>query len=299
MSVKLTNSAKVAQSTASSGLVMPPRPIALITGASAGIGREYAIFLAEKGHDLVLVARREDRLIEVKKLVSERFGARAMVIAEDLSHAAAPRRIADTVRASGLEIDVLVNNAGYAVKGSFLEADWATHADFIAVMTTSWLHLTHLFLPAMVRRGRGRVLNVSSLASLAPEPAGSLYAPVKSMMTSASRALRLDLLGTGVHVTALCPGFTYTEFHDVLGVREEMKKLPKYMWQEARPVVEAGWRGVERNDPVVVPGAFNKFAAFWCRVLPYALTSRMIPKAVSERATSAPLSTSKKADPSR
>jgi short-subunit dehydrogenase len=276
-----------------------PRPIALVTGASAGIGREFALLLAERGHDLVLVARREERLVEVKKLVGERFGARAMVIAEDLSHAAAPRRIADTVRASGLEVEVLVNNAGYAVKGGFLEADWATHADFIAVMATSWIHLCHLFVPAMVRRGRGRVVNVSSLASLAPEPAGSLYAPAKCLMTSASRAMRLDLLGTGVHVTALCPGFTYTEFHDVLGVREEMRTLPKYMWQEARPVVEAGWRGVERNQPVVVPGAFNRFAAFWCRVLPYALTSRMIPRAVAERATKAPLPTAKKAEVAR
>lgn len=277
--------AKETASTSGSTRAPAPRPIALVTGASAGIGREFALLLAEKGHDLVLVARREDRLVEVKKTVGERFGVRAMVIAEDLSHAAAPRRIADTVRASGLEIDVLINNAGYAVKGGFLETDWATHADFIAVMTTSWIHLCHLFVPAMVRRGRGRVLNVSSLASLAPEPPGSLYAPTKCMMTSASRAMRLDLLGTGVHVTALCPGFTYTEFHDVLGVREEMKRLPKYMWQEARPVVEAGWRGVERNDAVVVPGAFNRFAAFWCKVLPYGLTSRMIPKAVAERAT--------------
>jgi len=208
-----------------------------------------------------------------------------MVIPEDLSHPAAPRRIADTVRESGLEIDVLVNNAGYAVKGSFLSVDWATHADFIAVMATSWIHLTHLFVPSMVRRGRGRIINVSSLASLAPEPRGSLYAPTKYMMTSASRSLRLELLGTGVHCSALCPGFTYTEFHDVLGVRDEMNTLPKYMWQDARPVIEAGWRGVERNQAVVVPGAFNRFAALWCKLLPYRLTSRMLPKAVAERAT--------------
>ncbi len=261
------------------------RPIALVTGASAGIGREFSLFLAEKGYDLVVVARREDRLVEIKKLVAERYGVRAMVIAEDLSHAAAPRRIADIVRASNLDIEVLINNAGYAVKGTFLENDWATHADFLQVMVGSWVHLTHLFVPSMMRKGRGRILNVSSLASLAPEPGGSLYAPVKSLMTSASRAMRLELLGTGVHCTALCPGFTYTEFHDVLGVRDDMKKLPKYMWQEARPVVEAGWRGVERNTPVVVPGAFNRTAAFFCKLLPYAATVRMMPKAIAERAT--------------
>jgi hypothetical protein len=102
-------------------------------------------------------------------------------------------------------------------------------------------------------------------------------------MTTASRALRFDLLGTGVHCTALCPGFTYTEFHDVLGNRDEMNKLPKFMWQAARPVCLAGLEGVERNTAVVVPGAFNKTAAALCRVLPYSWTSKMIPKGVMER----------------
>lgn len=260
-----------------------PRPIALVTGASAGLGREFAMLYAERGHDLVVVARRRERLVELKKACAERFGARTMVIDEDLSHAAAPRRIAEIVQSSGLEIEVLVNNAGYALNGRFLANDWAAHADFLQVMATSWLHLTHLLAPAMVRRGRGRILNVSSLASLCPEPPGSLYAPVKCLMTAASRAMRYDLLGTGVHVTALCPGFTYTEFHDVLGNRDQMNRLPKFMWQDARAVCLAGIAGVERNRAVVVPGAFNRVAAAMCRVLPYAWTSRMIPKGVMER----------------
>ena len=259
-----------------------PRPIALVTGASSGIGREFALFLAERGHDLVIVARREDRLVDLKRTVLDRFGARAMVITEDLSHAAAPRRIVDVVRASGIEVDVLVNNAGYGMRSRFLTTEWTSYADFLQVMVMSWLHLTHLLAPSMVRRGRGRILNVSSLASLGPEPPGSLYAPSKCMMTSASRSLRLELLGTGVHCTALCPGFTFSEFHDTLGCREQMNTLPGIMWQQARPVVEAGWAGVERNTPVVVPGAFNKFAAFACRMLPYVVTNKLIPRAVLE-----------------
>lgn len=259
------------------------RPLALVTGASAGIGREFALLLAERGHDLVVVARREDRLVALKKEAAEKFGVRTKVIVEDLSHIAAPRRILDELRAANLEIDFLVNNAGYAVNGGFAENNWSVHADFLQVMVGSWLHLTHGLLPAMARKGRGRVVNVSSLASLCPEPPGSLYAPVKCLMTSASRALRFDLLGTGVHCTALCPGFTYTEFHDVLGVRDEMNSLPKFMWQQARPVCVAGLEGVERNKAVVVPGAFNKVASALCRVLPYSLTVRMIPKAVTER----------------
>lgn len=260
-----------------------PRPVALVTGASAGLGREFARLLAERGHDLVVVARRRDRLVELKKECAERHGARTMVIDEDLSHAAAPRRIAEIVQSSGLEIDFLVNNAGYALRGSFFENDWAAHADFLQVMASSWLHLTHVLAPAMARRGRGRIINVSSLASLCPEPRGSLYSPVKCLMTSASRALRLELMGTGVHCTALCPGFTYTEFHDVLGVREEMKRLPGFMWQEARPVCLAGLAGVERNRPVVVPGIFNRTAAALCRLLPYAVTSRRVPRSVRDR----------------
>ena len=259
------------------------RPLALVTGASAGIGREFALLLAERGHDLVVVARREERLVALKKEAAEKFGVRTKVIVEDLSHIAAPRRILDELRAANLEIDFLVNNAGYAVNGGFAENNWSVHADFLQVMVGSWLHLTHGLLPAMVRKGRGRIVNVSSLASLCPEPPGSLYAPVKCLMTSASRALRFDLLGTGVHCTALCPGFTYTEFHDVLGVRDEMNRLPKFMWQQARPVCVAGLEGVERNKAVVVPGAFNKVASALCRVLPYSLTVRMIPKAVTER----------------
>jgi short-subunit dehydrogenase len=259
------------------------RPLALVTGASAGIGREFALLLAERGHDLVVVARREDRLAALKKEAADRFGVRTKVIVEDLSHIAAPRRILDELRSANLEVDYLVNNAGYALSGGFMNNEWSSHADFLQVMVGSWLHLTHGLLPAMVRKGKGRIVNVSSLASLCPEPPASLYAPVKCLMTSASRALRFDLLGTGVHCTALCPGFTYTEFHDVLGVRDEMNRLPKFMWQQARPVCLAGLAGVARNKPVVVPGAFNKVASALCRVLPYSLTVRLIPKAVTER----------------
>ncbi len=259
------------------------RPLALVTGASAGLGREFALLLAERGHELVVVARREERLVALKKEVAEKFGVRTKIVAEDLSHAAAPRRILDELRASKLEVDFLVNNAGYAINGGFAANEWSAHADFLQVMVTSWLHLAHGLVPAMVRKGRGRVLNVSSLASLCPEPPGSLYAPSKALMTTASRALRFELLGTGVHCTALCPGFTYTEFHDALGVRAEMDKMPKYMWQHARPVCLAGLEGVERNKAIVVPGAFNKTAAALCRVLPYSLTSKLIPKAVVER----------------
>lgn len=258
------------------------KPRALVTGASAGIGRAFAAALAARGHDLVVTARRIDRLESLARELRDAHGTETLAIAADLAEPEAPRQIVDAVHAAGIEIDYLVNNAGYGIRERFLNAPWETHAHFLRVMVDSWLELTHRLAPAMVARGHGRIVNVSSLASLAPEPPGSLYPAAKCLMTSASRSLRLSLLGTGVHCTALCPGFTYTEFHDVLGAREAMNRLPKLMWQSADAVVTAGIRGVERNKAVVVPGAFNRFAALACRFIPYAIAHRMTPKAILE-----------------
>jgi len=259
-----------------------PRPHALVTGASAGIGRAFACALAARNYNLVVTARRADRLEELARDLRDRHATETLVIAADLAEPDAPKAIVDTVRAAGIDVAYLVNNAGYGIRERFLATDWGTHARFLRVMVDSWLELTHRLAPAMVANGHGRIVNVSSLASFAPEPPGSLYPAAKCLMTSASRSLRLSLLGTGVHCTALCPGFTYTEFHDVLGAREAMNKLPKLMWQSADDVVAAGIKGAERNAAVVIPGAFNKFAAVACRFIPYALAHRMTPKAILE-----------------
>jgi short-subunit dehydrogenase len=266
----------------SAALELGPRPFALVTGASAGIGRAFAAALAARNYNLVVTARRADRLEALAKELRERHATETVVVVADLAERDAPREIVDAMRAADIEVSYLVNNAGYGIRERFLKTPWETHAQFLRVMVDSWLELTHRLAPAMVERGHGRIVNVSSLASLAPEPPGSLYPAAKCLMTSASRSLRLSLLGTGVHCTALCPGFTYTEFHDVLGAREAMNRLPKYMWQSADAVVVAGLRGVERNRPVVVPGVFNKFAALACRFIPYALAHRMTPKAILE-----------------
>ena len=259
-----------------------PRPHALVTGASAGIGRAFACALAARNYNLVVTARRADRLEELARDLRDRHATETLVIAADLAEPDAPKAIVDTVRAAGIDVAYLVNNAGYGIRERFLATDWGTHARFLRVMVDSWLELTHRLAPAMVANGHGRIVNVSSLASFAPEPPGSLYPAAKCLMTSASRSLRLSLLGTGVHCTALCPGFTYTEFHDVLGAREAMNKLPKLMWQSADDVVAAGMKGAERNAAVVIPGAFNKFAAVACRFIPSALAHRMTPKAILE-----------------
>ena len=143
--------------------------------------------------------------------------------------------------------------------------------------------LTRAVLPGMIARREGRIITVASVASFTASPGNVNYCATKAYQRVMCEALAMELLGTGVHVTALCPGFTYTEFHDVLGNRDQMNRLPKFMWQDARAVCLAGIAGVERNRAVVVPGAFNRVAAAMCRVLPYAWTSRMIPKGVMER----------------
>ncbi len=199
------------------------RRTALVTGASAGIGAALARVFAEHGFDAVLVARRREHLEELAAELESACGVRARALPADLSDPAAPRRISDTLREEGVDVDVLVNNAGYALREGFCESSWEDHAAFLQVMGISVAELCHRFLPGMKERGYGRIVNVSSLAVFAPEVAGSLYRAVKAFVVSLSEALAMELEGTGIHVTALCPGFTVTEFHDVAGTRNQVR----------------------------------------------------------------------------
>ena len=260
------------------------RPQALVTGASAGLGAAFARAYAARGSDLILTARREARLTALAHELESRYGARSTVLPCDLGRPGAAGALFREVDARGLTVDVLVNNAGYGVPGSYRGRPWQVHAEFQQVMIEAVAELCYLVIPGMRARGAGTILNVASLAGHMPGTAGhTLYGPAKAWLIKFSECLHDELFDDGITVCALCPGFTYTEFHDVLGVRENMNKLPKYMWQQARPVCVAGLDGVERNKPIVVPGAFNKTAAALCRVLPYSLTSKLIPKGVMER----------------
>lgn len=245
-----------------------PRRTALITGASAGIGTELARVFAAEGYDLVLTARRRERLDLLAREVEKRHGVRVHVLAEDLADPAAPQRIERTLTAQGIRVDVLVNNAGYGLGAPFTRTTWPQQADFLEVLLRSVVQMTHLFLPGMVERGWGRILNVSSVAAYAPERPGDLYAPVKTFVVRFSKSVAREVSGAGVHVTALCPGFTYSEFHDVLGVRAEVGKLPKWMWMDAATVARQGFDAVMRGDEVYVNGVWNRFVVTACRVLP-------------------------------
>jgi short-subunit dehydrogenase len=245
---------------------------ALITGASAGIGTALARVFAEHGFDLVLTARREDRLAQVAAELQNSFGVRATVIAADLADAGAPQRLFDETRTRGIAVDALVNNAGYGVPGSFRKTPWSTHADFMQVLVLAVLQLTHLFEPGMKERGYGRIMNVASLAGLVPGAAGqTLYGAAKSFLIKFSESLSLEHTGDGVLVSALCPGFTYSEFHDIAGVRGLVSKLPRYMWMDAETVARTGYRALMAGQAVCVPGKVNQTIASVTRLVPESL----------------------------
>lgn len=242
---------------------------ALITGASAGIGRAFAEHLASDGFDLVLVARRKDRLDELARALETKFGVRVRVIAADLADPAAPASIFETVTADGCEIDVLVNNAGFGIRTTFRNTHWEQHAQLIQVEVTAVAHLTHLCLPGMVERGYGRIIQVASLAGLLPgAPTSTLYAAAKSFLVKFSESLTAELQGKGVYVCAVCPGFTRSEFHDVMGTRGIVSKLPRAMWQSAEQVAREGIDAVMRGDVVYVPGPVNRALAVIAQHLP-------------------------------
>ena len=249
----------------------------LITGASAGIGAALARVYAVEGRDLILTARREGPL---QTLADELAlgGAAVTVLPEDLADPEAPRRLFDAVAARGLTVDGLVNNAGFSRTAGFLQTDPEAHAAMIRVMLTAPVELARLFAPGMVERGYGRILNVASLAGRMPATGGdTLYGPIKSFLIKASQGLHLELRGTGVHVTALCPGYTLTEFHDANGTRAEVSAAyPGWMWMDAARVARIGYEAVESNRPAVTPGAMNTLLAGLAKHLPDRLALAMV-----------------------
>ena len=242
---------------------------ALVTGASAGIGKAFAEQLGAAGLDLVLVARRLDRLEKLASEIGKSARVRVDVIAADLAEPEAPERI---VRGLARPVDVLINNAGYGIPERFSEVPWARHAQFVQVMVTAMTHLTHLVLPGMLERRYGRIAQLASIAGLAPgAPTNTLYAASKAFLVRFTESLAAELHGTGVHVTAVCPGFTRSEFHDVMGTRGAMSQIPEVAWQSADDVAREGLAALDRGDAVYVTGRLNRFVTAALRHLPQQL----------------------------
>ena len=236
----------------------PEIKTALITGASAGIGQEFARVFAEKGFDVILVARREDKLQEIASEIKAQFGQLAHVIAIDLAHPDAPQKIYDQLQAKGLHVDALVNNAGYALNKSFFEADWQEHADFIQVLNTSLVQLCYLFGKEMRDHGYGRIINIASIAAFSPQMKGNLYGAAKSFVLDFTQALDLEVREHNIFCTALCPGFTYSEFHDVMGIRSNVSRLPRFLWMDAATVAREGYEAVMEGKTVYINGLVNQ-----------------------------------------
>ena len=255
----------------------PPRLRALVTGASSGIGEAFARELAARGRDLVLTARREDRLRAIADELHAAHGIDAQVIVADLAQPEAPAWIAAELAARGLRIDVLINNAGYGVPGSFVASEWRIHEDFMHVLVMAPVHLCHLLLPGMRERGFGRIVNVASLAGLIPgTPGHTLYAAAKSWLVKFSQSLALENRAHGVEVCALCPGFTYSEFHDVTGARPKVSKMPGYLGIRADEVARRGLDAVERGRIVFVTGYVNRTIKALFELRPDRLALRVI-----------------------
>ncbi len=246
------------------------RRLVLITGASSGIGLALARTYAAHGWDVVVTARRADRLEKLVEEIRLRFGVEAHAITADLSDPAAPEALQKGILALGRTVDGLVNNAGYGLPGGFIGNTLEAHKASMQVMMIAPTELTHRFLPAMIEQKFGRILNVASLAGYLPgSPSETLYGPIKTYLTRFSQGLNIEVRDHGVHVTALCPGFTYSEFHDVSGTRTKMSKAaPEWVWMGADEVAREGFVAAEANRAVCVPGAPNKAAAVLLKVVP-------------------------------
>jgi short-subunit dehydrogenase len=229
---------------------------ALVTGASSGIGAAIADCLAKRGHALTLVARREERLSELATELHERHGVRAGVVACDLADPEQRDLLAAKVAELGLEVEVLVNNAGFGYAGDFVDADRERQVEMVRVNCETVVDLSGRYLPAMAQRGRGAAINVASTAAFQPLPGSTTYAASKAFVLSFTEALHHELKGAGVTVTAVCPGPVRTEFMDAAGM-ERTESTPDFIWTSAEDVAEEAVKAAEAGKRAIVPGRIN------------------------------------------
>jgi short-subunit dehydrogenase len=248
-----------------------PNSTALVTGASAGIGKEIARELARRGHGVTLVARRKQLLDELARELSDEYGIRAETIASDVGKQASRSRIAGRITELGLDVEILVNNAGFATGGAFHDADPVRELEQVHVLVEAVVGLTSAFLPAMVERRRGAILNVSSTAAMQPLPYAAGYSAAKAYVLTFSEAIHQEVAGRGVSVTALCPGPVETDFWDqagwqVAGGQSFEKAFPAKV--SVRDVARAGVGGLDSGRRVVVPGLPMRAAMLATRYVP-------------------------------
>jgi len=251
--------------------------LALVTGASAGLGAAFARAYAARGFDVALAARRADRLEALAIELRSRHGVDAFAVVADLSQWEAHAGVMAEIAGRGRPVDVLVNNAGFGIARDFTAVPWTRQRDFLMTMAVNACGLAYGVIPGMAARGSGAIINVASLAAFSPGVAGnSLYPGVKSLMVKFSQSLDAEYRAAGVRVTAICPGFTRTEFAAEAGIADVMERESRMFWQTAEAVAETAIRANERGRVVVVPGWHNKVAVALMRGLPEPVVRRII-----------------------
>lgn len=241
---------------------------ALITGASSGIGREFAKILAHDGYNLVIVARGREGLEHVKQMIGERHPTISVKILEkDLSKLENVHFIYEELKREKVDIDVLVNNAGFGDLGNFYEETWERQRGMIEVNVLALVYLTHLFLPHMVTRKNGKILNVASTAAFQPGPKMAVYYATKAFVLNFSEAIAIELEGTGVTVTTLCPGPTATHFQSVAGIHNSRFFRNKVLPTPGE-VARFGYKAMKKGERIAIYGWFNKLLIFFIRFIP-------------------------------
>lgn len=232
--------------------------VALITGASSGIGAEFARQLASQGFELVLIARRKEKLEELSKELQEEFSVSVEVFVGDLTNMDDNHKIISKIKEID-NLDVLINNAGYGINNTFLQIDISEHIDMINVHFTSAVMFCHAAIPGMMKRKRGVIINTSSTAAVHKSPMSVMYTSTKSALTVFSEVLQEKVKNANVHIQSLCPGFTYSEFHDTDSMRGFQRSwFPKESWMASEEVVRLSLEAVQNGDVIFVPGDLNQ-----------------------------------------
>ena len=249
----------------------------LITGGTAGIGLDIAKELAKRGHNILLTARREERLKEISASIKEEFNVDCNYIAADLADASAPEMIYNFCSKNNYIVEILVNNAGYSINKKFHKTSEDEEEKFLRVLGIAVVALTKKFIPSMLEQNHGKIMMVSSLASFAPPSSGwgALYGPVKTFVNRFGDAININYRSQGITATNVCPGFTVTEFHTASGMQDAMDKVPAFMKKDSKTVAIGAVQGMLKGKSVWVPGALNKLLAFLCNILPTSIVIKM------------------------
>lgn len=268
--------------------VTTSRPVALITGASSGLGAEFARQLAARKHDLVLVARREEQLKTLAQQLIQKYGIEADVLVADLADDRDVETVAQRISAD-VRLELLVNSAGFGALGNFFRAELDPQVRMHRVHVLATVRLTHAALTAMVPRKHGGVINVSSVAGFSRMPGHTSYAATKAWMTAFTECLYLELnsIGSPVRIQALCPGFTYTEFHDVLGINRDKLMANRKWWMTSDFVVSESLKGLDNGDWLVVPGWRYRMLVRLLKVIPRPVMHPIVTRVARQREAAA------------